>query len=95
MCQFVIAWVGKCQSEGEPYCPEHTAMKCCSCGDQSTHSCEETMGFICGCPLCANCEHKISPDGTNGRSLIHCKKTEQEHKPWYESQTEESERVEE
>lgn len=83
MCKFVVAWVGNCPENGEPFCEKHSALKCCSCGEQATHNCEETMGLVCGCPLCDNCEHELSEKGTNGGTFAHCKKSDQKHVPWY------------
>lgn len=86
-CQFDKAWVGKCGKpveEGEEYCEEHLGLECDSCGNQATHSCYETMGaFVCGAPLCDDCEHKIFADGTNGGKIAHVKKSEQVNEPWY------------
>ena len=93
LCGFIIAWVGPCKNP-KP-CPEHSSMKCCSCGAPATHSCGETGMFVCGAPLCDDCEHTIAADGTNGGIGFyqtsplpdgyksHCKKTEQVNKPWY------------
>ena len=41
------------------------------------------MGLVCGVPLCADCEHEISDDGTNGRTMRHCRKDAQKFLPWY------------
>ena len=94
MCKFNEAWVGWCEQPGEPYCAKHTDLKCESCGKQATRSCGETGQFVCGSPLCADCEHTIHEDGTNGGIGFdaspppegmkrHCKKTEQRCLPWY------------
>lgn len=95
-CDFNVAWVGKC---GEPVvengkCEKHKDTKCCSCGAPATHQCYETGQFVCGFPLCDECEHTIHPEGHNGGIGFnaqklpegmkgHCKKTEQKYKPWY------------
>jgi hypothetical protein len=50
--------------------------------------------FVCGEPLCNDCEHSTFPDGTNGGVRFnqqrcpaemrhHCRKTEQKYLPWY------------
>lgn len=98
MCKFNIAWVGDCKTEpgeGEDFCQEHSNMKCSSCGEQATHTCEETGQFVCGSPLCDECEHTTAEDGTNGGIgffrtsplpegyKTHCKKSDQAHQPWY------------
>ncbi len=91
-CQFDKAWIGKCDNpttEGSKYCKEHTDLKCCSCGKQATRECSETMQFVCGFPLCDDCEHTIRSNGcSSGGDLLkdlkgHCKKTEQVYQPWY------------
>jgi hypothetical protein len=91
ICGFDMAWVGPCKAEN---CTEHAALKCVSCGAKATRSCDETGQFVCGAPLCPDCEHTLAADGTNGGVGFnaqrppegmghHCKKTEQKHKPWY------------
>ena len=98
-CIFDKAWRGKCgkSADDSGYCPEHKGGKCCSCGVQATHTCSETGQFVCGAPLCDECEHTTHENGTNGgigfnqQSLpegmkVHCKKTEQKFKPWYEQE---------
>lgn len=90
-CKFNKAWIGKCGEEtveGKDYCEEHLGIECSSCGKQATHSCSETFQFVCGAPLCDDCEHKIAKDGTNGGRMKHVKKDEQEYKPWYEREEE-------
>lgn len=88
-CEFRLAWIGACKADSEGmFCDEHKDIKCSSCGEKATKECYETMGFVCGFPLCDNCEHTIREDGTNSGELPegmkgHCKKTEQTHKPWY------------
>ena len=85
-CKFIKSWIGPCKKETQgnrSYCEDHILEVCCSCKAPATHECEETMGLVCGMPLCNNCEHKIEYDGTNARNLGHCRKDEQEYKPWY------------
>lgn len=93
-CKFVIAWVGECGIDAGPsgYCGEHRDEECCSCGKQATHECEETMGLVCGFPLCDDCEHTIRENGTNSGPVPpglggHCKKEEQVYDPWYMRET--------
>jgi len=96
-CRFIKAWIGQCKNdaiEGE-FCKEHADLKCCSCGAQATHECDETGQFVCGAPLCDNCEHTIAKDGTNGGIGFirtsplpkgyksHCRKDAQIYQPWY------------
>lgn len=95
MCKFSEAWIGKCKNEGEPYCEKHANEKCISCGKQATGSCDSTGQFVCGAPLCDNCEHTIFENGTNGGIGFnqqplpegmesHCPKISQKFKPWYD-----------
>ena len=97
-CGFSRAWIGLCKqdaTDARGICFEHGKLKCVSCGDQATHDCDETGQFVCGAPLCPNCEHTIAPDGTNGGVGFnaqrlpdgmrqHGKKTEQRFRPWYQ-----------
>lgn len=93
LCNFSKAWVGNCKNE-KP-CKEHAEIKCGCCGGPATKECDETGQFVCGVPLCDNCEHTIHEDGTNGGigfnqqrppegMKSHCKKSEQKFKSWYE-----------
>lgn len=89
-CKFDLAWVGPCgkETDGE-YCSEHSTIECCSCGEPAIKQCSETMGLVCGAPLCDNCEHTIRENGCNSGAPLpegfkgHCKKDEQVYKPWY------------
>lgn len=60
MCDFNIAWVGKCKKDSgnESFCDEHKKMKCYVCNEQATNDCSETGQFVCGFPLCSNPECK-------------------------------------
>jgi hypothetical protein len=90
-CKWFVAWIGRCKSlpvEGSDFCEKHR-QACVSCGAEADHDCEETMQFVCGLPLCANCEHTIQSNGCNSGGLLppgigsHCRKSEQVYKPWY------------
>lgn len=86
-CSFGRAWIGECGNDADEsgFCEKHKGIKCCSCGKQATRECSETMQFVCGAPLCDDCEHTIRdnggqlPNGLKG----HCKKSEQVYKLWY------------
>ena len=95
-CKWVKAWIGHCKEPADEsgFCKEHKGKVCCSCGATATHDCDETGQFVCGFPLCDDCEHTIFPNGTNGgvgfneqdlpeNMKRHCKKTEQKFKPWF------------
>lgn len=92
MCKFVEAWIGQCKKEPEnDFCIEHSVIICVSCGKQATHTCDETSSFVCGAPLCEDCEHTICSNGCNSGGdrpsglKAHCKKTEQVFLPWIET----------
>jgi len=58
-CIFIKAFIGKCNEHavhGE-YCKEHSELKCCVCGLKAARDCPETLGLVCGAPLCDNCDH--------------------------------------
>jgi hypothetical protein len=84
-CKFTVAWVGQCKEEaveGQDYCQEHLKARC-SCGAQATHTCDATMGLVCGANLCNDCEHELDEKGTNGFHTRHCKKSEQNYHSWW------------
>lgn len=93
ICGFGEAWIGPCKAEvgaeGER-CEKHRGQKCDSCGADATGTCAETMGLVCGTPLCNDCTHTLQSNGCNSRGELppglgaHCKKTEQVFKGWYE-----------
>ncbi len=56
-CRFCLAWTGPCNAESSGvYCESHVAVNCCSCGKQATGECDHTGQFVCGAPLCDECE---------------------------------------
>ena len=56
-CTFYLAWRGQCKATCEgSVCTQHAAVKCCVCGEQATHECAHAGQFVCGAPLCKNCE---------------------------------------
>lgn len=95
-CKYNKAWVGDCKKDvvDGGFCEEHKKKTCIVCGNQATHECSETGQFVCGAPLCDDCEHTTFEDGTNGGIGFnaqkppegmnsHCKKSEQKFLPWY------------
>ena len=90
-CKFDKAWIGKCKNDADEsgYCEEHKDIMCCSCGAKATHECSETMGLVCGAPLCDDCEHTINSNGCNSGGTSpeglksHCKKSDQKYFSWY------------
>ena len=68
VCKFDEAWRGRCgakATEGD-YCASHAQMKCCVCNRQATHDCDHTGQFVCGAPLCDNCEGHTDPSKPSG-----------------------------
>ena len=68
MCCFDEAWRGKCKELAvkNGRCEKHADLVCISCGAPATHTCSETGQFVCGAPLCDDCEHTTAENGTNG-----------------------------
>jgi len=94
-CKYHLAWIGRCKNLAieNIMCEEHKNEKCISCGKPATRQCSETGQFVCGAPLCDDCEHTTYPSGTNGGIGFfgeklpegmkeHCKKTEQKYFSW-------------
>ena len=85
-CTFNIAWIGPCGCEciERDRCSEHADLKCVSCGEPATRSCNATHGpCLCSAPLCSNCEHELAPNGTNEGNR-HVRKGTQKYKVWIE-----------
>jgi len=94
-CIFIKSWVGRCKLDAihNQYCAEHSDKKCVNCGEQATHDCDQTMSaFVCGAPLCNDCEHTIFKEGYNqpvdsedidNKLPMHVAKGEQKYHPWY------------
>lgn len=60
VCGFDAAWVGICKStdiDDTGQCKKHQD-RCCMCGELATKSCSHTSQFVCGAPLCDDCEHE-------------------------------------
>ena len=59
-CIYSMGWKGVCIKvvvNGD-YCKDHHNLKCVSCGEQAIRQCTESSSFVCGAPLCGDCEHK-------------------------------------
>jgi hypothetical protein len=92
LCGFNEAWIGLCKNLRP--CNKHATLVCCVCKNRATHECDQTGQFVCGYPLCDDCDHTIFEDGTNGGVGFnqapcpegmgtHCRKSEQRFTPWY------------
>lgn len=56
-CQYQLAWQGQCNADcADRFCTVHQQVTCSVCWEQATHECEHTGQFVCGAPLCDNCE---------------------------------------
>jgi hypothetical protein len=47
---------GKPIEHGHYYCDECKAKVCASCGAPATHGCDYCGQFVCGAPICDECE---------------------------------------
>lgn len=58
-CKYNLAWQGRCKKEaleGSEYCEDHKGILCCVCKEQANRECDYAGQFVCGVPLCENCE---------------------------------------
>ena len=56
-CRYWPCWQSQCKMECEgEFCSTHAGKQCCVCGEQAAHECNHTGQFVCGAPLCDNCE---------------------------------------
>lgn len=57
-CRYSIAYVGWCNRPRQlsGFCSTHSQTRCSSCKAQATHDCSYTGQFVCGSPLCDDCE---------------------------------------
>lgn len=56
MCEFNMAWIGKCPKEGncgDGLCEEHSKLKCVICGKQAYMDCGIAGSLVCGAPICS------------------------------------------
>ena len=68
-CDFDCGYAGRCKSEATQNgrCEMHANEKCCSCGKPATRECTHTgTQFVCGYPLCDDCEHGQPKPGEEG-----------------------------
>lgn len=58
-CQYILPWVGKCKKTVvvDMRCQDHAGVMCTGCGNLATGGCGYCMQFVCGFPICDNCEH--------------------------------------
>lgn len=66
-CRYSMAWIGACKKECEgDICEHHSKVTCCVCGKQATHECNHTGQFVCGAPLCEDCEGFVDSEKPSG-----------------------------
>lgn len=65
-CVFDRSWAGRC---GKPchgkFCTQHENLKCVSCGEPAERECDYTGQFVCGAPLCGECEDVVADEGAD------------------------------
>lgn len=82
LCLFDRAWIGPCGRDANEdfLCSSHAHLRCVSCGAKATRECDHTgIQFVCGYPLCDECEHQIPEKGKEGLFMLgggHKKKSE-------------------
>jgi hypothetical protein len=67
-CRFVLAYAGQCPNEvtDTEFCERHAKIICVCCRQQATHECSYAGQFVCGFPLCDNCEGFEDPTKASG-----------------------------
>lgn len=66
-CKYEIAWYGKCNADANgDICEKHAKVKCVVCGEQATNECNHAGQFVCGSPLCDNCEGVVDTNKPSG-----------------------------
>lgn len=69
-CGWRIAWHGRCRTPvsapGER-CNQHVGKTCAGCDQPATGECGFASQFVCGFPLCDNCDHHPSGYGHGPR----------------------------
>lgn len=89
-CNFDQGWGGICQSykdDTAEFCDKHTGLKCGSCGGKATKLCSSTSTqFVCNEPLCDECDHELTENGTDTHQIKHVKKCDQKYEPWWMSE---------
>lgn len=54
-CGYSEPWIGICSNTASQ-CEKHDKLRCVKCKKKAVRGCEETSQFVCGTPLCADCE---------------------------------------
>lgn len=70
-CPYVLAWIGRCDKDGAPYCDKHIGVLCVVCQKQATKECDYAGQFVCGSPLCDDCGYETTKQVGFFGSYIH------------------------
>lgn len=66
-CRYTPAWSSACGTECEgEICAAHADRKCVSCNAPATNECNHAGQFVCGYPLCDNCEGYVDTTKSGG-----------------------------
>lgn len=67
-CRYRPAYSGRCNviAGSNGFCSRHAGQKCRVCGDQATNECNHTGQFVCGTPLCDDCEGWVDTSKGSG-----------------------------
>ena len=67
-CRYLPAYSGRCGAlAGESgFCAHHVGKECRVCGVQATNECNHTGQFVCGTPLCSDCEGWVDTSKASG-----------------------------
>lgn len=67
-CPYYPAYSGRCNAiKGESgFCSRHNGKACSVCGEQATRECNHTGQFVCGAPLCPDCEGYVDSSKSGG-----------------------------
>ncbi len=74
LCMFDRAYQSPCPNAGTVEvngvwrCPQHASDVCILCGEPATRSCPDAGQFVCGFPLCDDCEHFREGDRSGHRA---------------------------
>lgn len=67
-CRYRPAYSVGCGALAGPFgfCATHAGKLCRSCGEQATNECNHTGQFVCGAPLCDDCEGWVDTSKSGG-----------------------------
>lgn len=67
-CKYMLAWSGPCCADAEVglRCARHSGIECANCGAPADRECSHTGQFVCGAPLCDQCEGFVDSTQPSG-----------------------------